>query len=170
MNKTSMYRAFSFLLALLVTTTTAWSQGNRPSPAATATGKIGDAAISINYSSPAVKERKVWGELVPYGKVWRAGANAATVFETTKDIQVEGKTLAAGKYSLFALPGETEWKIIFNSQTGQWGTQYDATKDVLAVNVKPAASATMNERLLYDVTGKGFVLKWDKLEIPVSIK
>ncbi len=75
----------------------------KPSPAATATGKIKDATITINYSSPAVKERKIWGGLEPYDKVWRAGANDATTFETDKDIKVEGKTLPAGKYSFFLI-------------------------------------------------------------------
>ncbi len=170
MNKKHIGVSLSFLLAVFLMSFTACAQGNQASPAATATGKIGSADISINYSSPSVKGRTIWGELVPYGKVWRAGANAATTFETSKDIMVEGKKLPAGKYSLFALPGENEWKIMFNSQTGQWGTQHDASKDVLAVAVKPTAAAAMSERLVYDVNGNGFVLKWDKLQVPVSIK
>ncbi|MDP4131765.1 MAG: DUF2911 domain-containing protein, partial [Bacteroidota bacterium] len=86
-----------------------WAQGDkskRPSPPETATGTVGGASISINYSSPSVKGRKIWGGLVPYDKVWRAGANEATIFETDKAIEVEGKNLPAGKYSLFAKPGE----------------------------------------------------------------
>lgn len=168
----------SSLLALFVTFS-ACAQGDkssRPSPPATATGKVGGANISINYSSPSVKGRKIWGELVPYGKMWRAGANEATIFETDKDITVEGKKLPAGKYSLFALPGEKEWQFAFNSQTGQWGIKMggeanrDPAKDVLTVTVKPKASPTMNERLVYEITPGGFVLKWEKLEVPVSIK
>lgn len=159
---------FSFAMAILLTGLTACAQG-KASPAAKATGKAAGADITISYSSPSVKGRTIWGELVPYGKVWRAGANEATTFETSKDITVEGKALPAGKYSLFAVPGQNEWQIHFNSQTGQWGTQHDATKDVAVVTVKPKA-AGMNERLLYEVTGKGFSLKWDKLEVPVSIK
>lgn len=170
MNRKNLQVTFSFLMAILFMSVTACAQGNRASPAATATGKVGDADITINYSSPSVKGRTIWGELVPYGKVWRAGANAATTFETSKDIMVEGKKLPAGKYSLFALPGEAEWKIMFNSQTGQWGTQYDASKDVLAVSVKPTAASAMSEQLAYDVTGNGVVLKWEKLQVPISIK
>jgi hypothetical protein len=170
MNKKHLLAAFSFLLALLAFNVSVTAQGNRASPAATATGKVGNANITINYSSPSVKGRKIWGELVPYGKVWRAGANEATTFETDKAVKVEGKSLPAGKYSLFALPGENSWQVMFNSQTGQSGTQRDASKDVLVVNVKPVTSATMNERLVYEVTGKGIVLKWEKLEVPVSIK
>jgi len=165
----------SFLLALVVTVSTAWGQ-EKASPAVTATGKAGDANITINYSSPAVKGRKIWGELVPYGKVWRAGANQATTFETDKAIKIEGKELPAGKYSLFAQPGENEWQLIFNSETGQWGIKrtgeanFDPAKNVLTVNVKPVASSTMNERLTYEVGGKGFTMKWENLEVPVTIK
>ena len=169
MKKSNLQITFTFLMAVILMSFTACAQGNRSSPATTATGKAGGADITINYSSPSVKGRTVWGELVPYGKVWRAGANEATTFETTKDITVEGKQLPAGKYSLFAVPGQNEWQIIFNSQTGQWGTQHDAAKNVITVNVKPRTS-TMSERLVYDVTGNGFSLRWDKLEVPASIK
>jgi hypothetical protein len=164
----------SFLLTLFVSSMAIAQE--KPSPAATATGKIGDATITVNYSSPAVKGRKVWGELVPYDKVWRAGANQATVIETDKAIKIEGKELPAGKYSLFAQPGEKEWQIILNSETGQWGTKRtgeanrDPAKDVLTVSVKPIASSTMNERLLYEVTEKGLSFKWENLEVPISIK
>ncbi len=151
-------------------------KSKRASPPATATGKVGDATITIDYSSPGVKERKIWGELVPYDKVWRAGANEATIFTTDKDIKVEGKSLPAGKYSLYAIPGEKEWVFIFNSQTGQWGikmdgsTTEDPAKDVIRVTVKPEKAKAFTERLAYDVTGKGFALVWENLEVPVSIK
>jgi hypothetical protein len=151
-------------------------KGQKASPATTATGKVGDATVTISYSSPAVKERKIWGELVPYNKIWRAGANEATIFETDKAIKVEGKELPAGKYSLYVLPTESEWTMIFNSQVGQWGitraglTTNDPTKDVLKVNVKPLESKTFNERLTYEVTPKGFVVSWEKLTVPVKVK
>ncbi len=165
----------SFLLALFVTVSTAWGQ-EKASPAATATGKVGAATITINYSSPAVKGRKIWGDLVPYDKVWRAGANQATIFETDKAITIDGKELPAGKYSLFAQPGEKEWQFIFNSETGQWGTKrsgeanFDPAKNVLTVSATPTTSSTTNERLLYEVGGRGFTLKWENLEVPVRIK
>lgn len=155
-----------------------WAQGdksNRPSPPGTATGKVKGATITINYSSPAVKGRQIWGSLVPYEKVWRAGANEATIFETDKAIKVEGKSLAAGKYSLYAIPGEKQWTFIFNSETGQWGikqngeTTQDPAKDVLRVTVKPVKSAGFNERLSYAVDKKGFALLWENLKVPVSI-
>jgi hypothetical protein len=169
----------SFFIAGLLFSSFAHAQQDksaRPSPPATATSKIGDATITINYSSPAVKGRKIWGELVPYDKAWRAGANEATVFETDHEIKVEGKTLPAGKYSLFAIPGEKEWTIILNSQTGQWGIKRtgeanrDPANDVLTVTVKPRKSDSFNERLAYVINDKGFVLQWENLEVPVTIK
>ena len=179
MNKTKLQSRFILLMAGMLMTSVIWAQGdkaNRPSPAATASGKVKDANITINYSSPAVKERQIFGGLVPYGQVWRAGANEATVFATDKAIKVEGKELPAGKYSLYAIPGEKEWTIIFNMQTGQWGvkrggvTSRDEAQDALTVQVKPKKASGLTERLAYEVTGNGFVLRWENTEVPVSIK
>ncbi|MBE9462499.1 DUF2911 domain-containing protein [Dyadobacter subterraneus] len=166
-------------LTAMLMSSLVWAQqdkASRPSPPQTATGKVGGATVTINYSSPSVKGRKIFGDLVPYDKVWRAGANEATIFETDKAIKVEGKSLPAGKYSLYALPGEKEWTFYFNSEVGQWGikrtgeTTKDASKDVLSVKAKPAKSASLTEKLAYEVTPKGFVLRWENIEIPVSIK
>jgi len=154
----------------------------RASPPETATGTINSSHITINYSSPAVKGRKIWGGLVPYDKVWRLGANEATTFETSKDITVEGKKLAAGKYTLYAIPGEKEWTFIFNSKTVDngkpvWGikdekgtTTEDPANDVLRVMAKPEKSSTFNERMKINVTKSGFVVEWENLKVPVSIK
>ena len=169
----NLKKTLSLILFLLVSVT-AYSQ--KASPAATATGKVGEATITIAYSSPAVKERKIWGELVPYNKIWRAGANEATVFETDKALKIEGKELPAGKYSIYMLPTENEWTIIFNSQVGQWGitragaTTDDPARDVLKINVKPIESKTFNERLVYEVSSKGFSMSWEKLTVPVKVK
>jgi uncharacterized damage-inducible protein DinB len=176
MKTTLMKKAFVSLVCLVMAFTTAFAQGNAPaSPAATATGKIGEATITITYNSPSVKGRAIWGALIPYGKAWRAGANKATVFETDKDLTIEGKTLASGKYTLFTIPNEKEWSIIFNSETGQWGTKKggeanrDPAKDVLTVMAKSQKSAAMNEKLQYEVNTKGFILRWENLEVPVSV-
>lgn len=145
------------------------------SPKKSAEGKIGNATVSIQYSSPSVKGRTIWGELVPYDKIWRAGANAATVFTTDKELTVEGKKLPAGSYSLFAIPGKSSWTIIFNSQTGQSGIKQggvanlDRANDVLTVSVKPQSNA-MTESLTYEVNNKGIALVWEKLKVPVKIK
>ena len=179
MKRTIISRGLLLTLIGMLMTSLIFAQGDkskRPSPPATATGKVMGATITINYSSPAVKGRKIWGELVPYDKVWRAGANEATIFQTDKNITVEGKSLPAGKYSLYAIPGEKEWVIILNSKTGQWGinmngsTTEDPANDVLRVTVKSEKSASFNERLKYVVDKNGFVLEWENLKVPVSVK
>ncbi len=131
------------------------------SPPAVAAGKVGGASITIAYSSPSVKGRKIWGDLVPYGKAWRAGANEATTFATDKDITVEGKALKAGKYSVFVVASEKEWEFIFNSETGQWGIKkggdanFDPCKECPSLlKVKPKKSASMMEQLTYKVGEK----------------
>jgi len=173
-------KAIVFASVCMLMTITMFAQQNPPaSPPATATGKIGEATITINYSSPSVKGRNVWdpnGTLAHYGKAWRAGANQATTFETDKAITVEGKPLPAGKYSLYAIPNEKEWVWVFNSKIPDWGIERggvvknDPAADVLKVTIKPVKSATMNERLVYEITSKGFSLKWENVEAPVSIK
>jgi hypothetical protein len=174
MNNKSSKIGSLIILATLVTISETWAQ--RPSPADSAKGKIGGANVTINYSSPGVKGRKIWGDLVPYDKAWRAGANEATTITTDKAIKVEGKDLPAGKYTVFAIPGEKEWQIIFNSQVGQWGIKrsgeanYDPANNVAVVTVKPKKSAQMNERLKYEVNGKGIVLKWENLEVPIAAR
>jgi hypothetical protein len=166
-----------FAMALILAfTSNAQNAPRRTSPAMTATGKIGATNVTINYSSPAVDGRKIWGELVPYDKAWRAGANTATSVETDKDLVIGGKTLPAGKYSLFAIPGQDKWTIILNSQTGQWGIKgggvanFDPEKNVLTVDVKPRKSTAMNERLTYLVNSNGIVLQWENLEVPIAVK
>lgn len=161
----------AFFLLFSVTSFAQDDPATRPSPPATATGKVGTATITINYGSPSVKGRKIWGDLVPYDEVWRSGANEATTFETDKDLMVEGKMLPAGKYGFFTLPNEKEWVIIFNKVPDQWGAfKYDEKQDALRVNVKPRKSDHNTERLLYSVNDKGLVLQWENLEVPIAIK
>jgi Protein of unknown function (DUF2911) len=166
-------------LSLALASTSLWAQqdkSKRASPPDSAMGVIHGANIKVTYGSPSVKGRKVWGDLVPYNKAWRAGANEATVFQTDKVIKVNGKKLPAGKYSLFAIPGEKKWDIVLNSQTGQWGIKrggdanYDSTNNVITVSVTTKASTSMNERLVYEVTKKALILKWENLEVPIPIK
>lgn len=134
----------------------------KPSPAKTAEGMVGGAKVTINYSSPAVKGRTIFGDLVPLGQVWRAGANEATTFTTTKDIMVEGKKLAAGTYGFFIIPGETESTLIFNKVAKQWGSMnYDAKEDALRVTVPSQQTSTMEERLVYEVMPTGFEIRWE---------
>lgn len=147
-------------------------KSKRPSPPATATTKVGDATITINYGQPSVNSRKIWGELVPYGQVWRTGANEATTFETDKDIKVQGKTLPAGKYGFFTVPNEKEWTIVFNKIPNQWGAfKYDESKDFLRVTATPKKSKAFNEKLLYTLNDKGWVsIDWENLDVSFKVE
>ncbi len=159
-----MKRIFTFLFVTGFIGIAACAQDKevRPSPAAKATGKAGSATITIDYSQPSVKGRKVFGDLVPFGKVWRTGANEATVFETDSDIKVEGKTLPKGKYGLFSIPGENEWTIIFNKTWNQWGSfRYVQEDDVLRVQVKPSKSGTLVEMMKISVDGGKVTIAWE---------
>ncbi len=167
----------AFLLALTVIGFTALSFAQR-SPDVSATGTIKGANVTIKYGSPSVKGRPIWGtNLVPYGgKVWRAGANTATSIETDKDLTVEGQKLPAGKYSVYIMAEENEWTVIFNAATGQWGitrqgeTTLDPTKDVIRVKVKPVKKDTLQEAMIYTISDKGIALRWEYLEVPISVK
>ncbi len=170
MNISLFKSAGLFILALFMSLS---SFGQKPvaSPRDSVSGKIGKANVSINYGSPSVKGRIIWGDLVPYNKVWRAGANEATTFTTSQPLMVEGRQLAAGSYGFFVIPGEKEWTIIFNKTAKQWGAyEYKEKDDVIRVTVKPTKSDAMNERLVYKITANGIVLAWENLSVPVSIK
>ena len=167
-------KSMTMLLAITSISFGAMAQEKKvpASPPATATGKIKDATVTINYSSPAVKGRTIWGGLEKYDVVWRAGANAATTFETDKDIKVEGKLLPAGKYSFFLIPRASgTWTAIFNKVAKQSGAfNYKESDDQLRVDVKTKALPETQERLVYKITNKGFALEWDKISVPVSVK
>lgn len=149
---------------------------DRPSPPTETNGTIGDLKVQIKYSQPSVKGRTVWGELVPYGKVWRTGANEATTIELSRDCKVAGKMLRAGKYALFSIPGEKSWTIIFNTVSDQWGAyKYDESKDALRItDVKPGKSSEFNERLKFDVKTSGdegeITLSWESLKVSFPIR
>ncbi len=146
------------------------------SPAARVEQTVGLTRLAVDYHRPAVAGRKIWGELVPYGQVWRAGANENTTFSTSSPIKVAGKPLAAGGYGLHMIPTANEWTIIFNRVTTAWGSfAYDAKDDVLRVTVRPRATAQAEERLSYgfdDPTEKSatLTLRWEKLAVPIGIE
>ena len=127
--------------------------------------------IVITYGSPSVKDRNVWGELVPYGEVWRTGANEATTIETSGPISISGQNLPAGKYGFFTVPDENDWTLIFNEVADQWGHyNYDETKDVMRVKVVPRASEEKSETMEFGVEGENtIVLSWDMLQVPFQI-
>ncbi|OYQ38289.1 hypothetical protein CHU92_05740 [Flavobacterium cyanobacteriorum] len=160
-----------FMVLAIAITVTAAAQDKKPaSPAAKATGTINGANITINYSSPYVKGRAIWGELVPYGKVWRAGANAPTTFETDKALKVEGQDLPAGKYALYVIPEKDDATIIFGKDPSVGANRYDQAKDQLRVKVKTRKSAEINESLVYKINNDNVTLSWEYLDISVRIK
>ena len=135
---------------------------------------IGDARVAVVYHRPNVKNRKIWGELVPFGKVWRTGANEATTIEISRDATVNGQPLAAGKYSLHTIPGEKDWTFIFNKRAEQWGSfDYDEKLDALRVTAKPIAAdfsetMTLAFENITENTAQ-LVVRWEKLAVPVTI-
>lgn len=147
-------------------------KSQRPSPPAKVTATTaGGLTITIDYSQPAVKGRTIGKDIAPYGKVWRTGANEATIFEISRDASIEGKKLTAGKYSLYSIPGETEWTLIFNKTANQWGTRYTEADDALRVNVAPGKAETMYEKMTFDVNKQGVVnLWWANTQVRFSVK
>lgn len=135
---------------------------------------VGDARIALVYHRPKVKGRKVWGDIVPYGKVWRTGANENTIFETNRDVSINGQPLAAGKYGFHAIPNEAEWTLIFSKKNDDWGSfGYDEKMDALRVKVKPEAHK-FKETLIYefgDVTANEakVILNWENLSISFNV-
>lgn len=145
------------------------------SPRAEVMQTVGVVEITVNYSSPGKRERTVWGEVVPYGTLWRTGANAATTFETTGDIKVGGKDVPAGTYSLLTIPGEESWTVILNGNPTASTGRYNEKEDVARIDVK-AGKGAERERLtfLFDgTTDKATELQlvWDgvKVGIPVEV-
>jgi len=143
----------------------------RPSPPAQATATLGGKAITIDYSQPSVNGRVVWGKLVPYGQVWRAGANETTAFATSADLMVEGKPLPAGKYGFFVIPNQNDWTIIFN-KTIKWGAfSYKPEEDVLRLTVPARKTSGPVEKLTYTISPKGEVtLAWADQQATFRVK
>lgn len=161
----------------------------RASQRSTVSQTVGDTEISIVYHRPNVKGRQIWGCqtsdvipkggvtydcLVPYGQVWRTGANEATVFEINNDVMINGQKLPKGKYSLHTIPGDNEWTIIFNKTWNQWGSySYDEKQDALRVTAKPVAADMMETMSISieDVTENSarIVIGWEKIRVPFTV-
>lgn len=175
MNTNHFLKAIIVMMVLFTIPFIANAQRMRKSPHDTVTAVIGGANMKIVYGSPAVNGRVIWGELVPYDKAWRGGADEATLFTTDKAITIQGKSLPAGTYSIFVIPGKDSWTYIFNSQTGQWGIKrgglanFDESKNVLTVTAKPQA-ADMTEHLKYIFGANSLGLRWEKLEALFTIQ
>ncbi|MBL6445197.1 DUF2911 domain-containing protein [Fulvivirga sp. 29W222] len=146
------------------------------SPRRLVEGKIGSVKVSVDYGSPGVKERKIWGGLEAYGKVWRAGANETTALEFNEDIVIGGVVVPAGKYGFYLIPNKNkDWVAIVNTdwsreEHGAWGAyNYNKEHDVVRVNVQPQWTEEVQERLQYDVTESSIDMSWEKVRISVPL-
>jgi hypothetical protein len=166
-----MQKRFAFLLCMVVALSmfvTAQMGGEkkpRPSPAANAQCKFADGkSIKVDYSSPRAKGRKIFGELVPYGEVWRTGANEATTFVTDTKLSIGGKGIPAGSYTMFTVPAQDKWTLIISKKTGEWGTDYPGpSEDLARIDMKASAlpSAVENFTIAFDKTATGCTLRMD---------
>ncbi|MCB0481856.1 MAG: DUF2911 domain-containing protein [Flavobacteriales bacterium] len=139
------------------------------SPAKSTETLIDGVNVLVVYGSPSVREREIWGKLVPYNKVWRTGANEATTIEVHADMEINGKLLPEGKYSIFTIPTEKSWTLIFNSVWEQWGAyKYDESKDVLRVEATPE-KCEMTESMSIRLDNSQLTIKWEKLKVSVKI-
>lgn len=163
-------------------TNPAWGNFNelkkRPSPPISETKKIGNLDIAIHYGAPSVKGRAIWGDLVPYGEVWRTGADEATILSISQDILLSGTIVPSGNYAFFTIPNKDKWKVIINKVSDQWGAfNYDSKEDIAVIEISPNISNELTEQLHFSINkqseSKGeIVLKWEYLvlRIPISIK
>lgn len=154
-----LFTLFSFVLA------TAAAFAQKPSPAASASCDLGGGkTIKTDYSSPRMKGRKIFGGLVPFGKVWRTGANEATTFVTSGEVEVGEKTVPAGSYTLFTVPEANKWTLIINKKTGEWGIPYKYESDELArvdMKVSKLPSPVEDFSISYEKSGNGCTLQMD---------
>ncbi len=174
------HKRFIFVIALFTLALTAFAQqpdkSKRPSPPGTAEVTLKQKRITVDYSRPSLKGRKaVGGQLVPYGQVWRTGANEATALTTEADLNVGGVNVPAGKYTLYTLPSEGTWKLIISKQTGQWGTIYNEDQDLARVDMQKTALEQPVEQftISFEKTGDdsaNLVLQWENTQVSVPVK
>ena len=167
------------LFALFVTAASAHAQPPltlpQPSPEATVSQRVGLTDVTIRYHRPAVNKREIWGKLVPYGQVWRAGANENTVITFSTAVSVGGQALPPGRYGLHMIPGQSSWTVVFSRDAEAWGSFfYDPKDDAARITVTPLAGE-YHERLAYtlDDPTDGSVtatLRWEKLQVPIAIE
>ncbi|MEN3370622.1 MAG: hypothetical protein V7609_2765 [Verrucomicrobiota bacterium] len=147
----------------------------RVSPQETVNATVGDAKITIVYGRPYTKDpksgekRKIWGGLVPFGKVWRMGANEATSLTSDKDISIGGTAIAAGSYSLYLWPEESGAKLIVNKQTGQWGTKYDESQDLVRIDLKKGPLDKPVDQFTIAIDNGVLKLMWEDVQYSAPI-
>lgn len=148
-----------------------FAQEKRASPLVNKTESFENIEVKINYGETSMKGREIFGNLVPYGKVWRTGANEASVIEFNKDVKLNGKLVKAGKYSLFTIPGEEKWTIILNSIWDQWGAyNYDESKDVIRFEVE-AEEVEKHEKLNITLSKEGMIqIIWEETMVEFQLE
>ena len=161
-------KKLSFLLCFVLVASVACAQ----SPRKNATGTINKVNVTIDYGSPSVKGRTIWGGLEQYDKVWRAGANENTTVTFDNDVVIDGKALKAGKYGFFIIPKKDgEWVAIFNTKNDAWGAySYKESEDALRVNIKPEFSDENQEALAYSVGKNAIQFAWEKARLTIPVK
>lgn len=143
------------------------------SPNASVAQTIGLTEVYLTYGRPSVRDREIFGGLVPYGQVWRTGANESTAIVFSDDVIIEGEHVPAGTYSLYTIPGENEWTIIINNKLS-WGTQYDESEDFVRVNTQSGEAQHKEQMMIYfeNITEDSghMVIHWDSVKVPVLIE
>lgn len=165
MKKMSLLGVAIVLLAVSVT-----AQDKPLSPPAKAEGKIGSAMITIDYSAPSMRGREIFGGLVPYDKVWRTGANAATTLVTSADTTIGDVAVPAGTYTLFTIPGKSEWTLIISSETGQWGSRYNDEKDFGRTKMSVKTLDDAVETFVIGVESDALTFTWETTQARVPVK
>ncbi len=172
-----MKKHIALLTLLMLTAALAFAQdkGKRPSPSAQAQCKFSDGkTITVDYSSPRAKGRKIFGDLVPYGEVWRTGANEATTFVTDANLMIGGKDVPAGSYTIFTIPNQDKWTLIISKKTGEWGIPYKYESDELGrvdMTVSKTSSPVENFTISFHEMGNGchMYLDWENTRATVKI-
>ena len=145
-------------------------KSKRPSPPAKATLDLGGQSVTVDYSSPRTKGRKIYGELVPFGQVWRTGANEATTFVNTGDVVVGGAAVPAGSYTLFTIPNKDKWVLIISKKTGEWGTDYPGpSNDLTRVDMKVSTLAAPVENFTISFDKGTLSIDWETTRASVSV-
>jgi hypothetical protein len=174
--KNRLFSVLSLLIGFMMTMNAQDIELPRLSPKASVSYTVGLTEVTVTYSAPAVKNRVIWGNVVPYDKIWRAGADEATTVQFSTDVNLEGQTVRAGKYALFLIPGEEEWTVILNNKHEQWGADsYDEADDVVRFTVEPKMNEGLQERLSYTIhdmkMDMGYIkLGWEKMRLYLRFK
>jgi hypothetical protein len=169
---------YLFLISLILLSKTIYAQIKTPaaSPTATVSQGVGLTKVTIDYSRPSVKGRKIFGDLVPYGKVWRTGANRITTIKLDDDMHINGAPVKAGNYGLYTIPGESAWVIIINKDDKQWGSyEYDVNKDVIRFSIQPLRIEPMVEQMEirfeeFTLTSAMIAINWESTSARFKIE